>query len=169
MKGVQLTGWLFTCFPHIASLQHKKREEPHHQQHGLGLVNDYNYFNSGEMQDDCIVVKKWDLKWLFATKRNLSTANVVVWNVTLVPHGDKHSEEECYTYSLQLRPYCLWASESDLQMRYQLSSSWIWANVSSSGRTRLVVKLASVQLHNDCQGEDSCSDGSSRQAGYYHI
>lgn len=31
-----------TYFPHIASLQHKKREQPHHQQHGLGLVNDYN-------------------------------------------------------------------------------------------------------------------------------
>lgn len=38
-----------TYLPHIVSLQHKKREQPHHQPHGLGFVNDYNYFNSGEM------------------------------------------------------------------------------------------------------------------------
>lgn len=38
-----------TCFPHISSVQHKKRERPRHRQHGLGVVNDYNYFNGGEM------------------------------------------------------------------------------------------------------------------------
>lgn len=29
------------------------------------------------------------------------------------------------------------------------------------------MKLAGVRLHSDCQGEDSCSDGCSKQAGYY--
>lgn len=48
-----------TFFPHIASLQQRKREQPHHQQHGLGLVNDYNYyFNSGE-----------NVRWLYSCKK----------------------------------------------------------------------------------------------------
>lgn len=44
-----------------------------------------------------------------------------------------------FTYSLQLGPHCLWASEPGSPMWYRRSSSRIWVNVSSSGRTRLPV------------------------------
>lgn len=68
------------------------------------------------LESEIILLKKWHLKWLFTTKRNLSTVNMsccsaVVWNVPLVLHREKHKEEEGFTYSLQLRPLCLWASE----------------------------------------------------------
>lgn len=63
------------------------REHRHHQQHGFGLFSDYNI--SAMVESDVIHLKKLHLKWLFTTKRNLSTVNMsrcnaVVWNVPWV-------------------------------------------------------------------------------------
>lgn len=87
------------------------------------MVLDYSMFTViiAMLESKIIFLNKWHLKWLFASKRILSTANMsccsaVVWNAPLVPHRQRQGGRLFYLHSAALSslPVSLWVWFADV-------------------------------------------------------